>query len=98
MPVFVVRVSPSSKSQRKSSMIVGSGEEEPRASKFTVPPTFTSIKSAEITARGLVADKPVHPATETSINIAPMPSVIFHEVPINPVLRDVALIAMLDYH
>jgi hypothetical protein len=45
-----------------------------------------------------VADKPVHPATETSINIAPMPSVIFHEVPINPVLRDVALIAMLDYH
>jgi hypothetical protein len=45
-----------------------------------------------------VADKPVHPATETSINIAPMLSVIVREVSINPVLRDVALIAMLGYY
>jgi hypothetical protein len=70
MPVFVVRLSPSPKSQTYSSMIVGAGVVESRASKLTVSPTSMVRRSAEILAFGVVEAKPVQPAREVMMSSA----------------------------
>lgn len=62
IPVEVVFCSPSPKSQTYSSIIVGDGVLEDLASKFTDSPRLIDVRSAVISAIGVVDAKPVQPA------------------------------------
>ena len=62
IPVVVVYCSPSPNSQTYSSIIVGDGVLEDLASKLTDSPRLIDVRSALISAIGVVDAKPVHPA------------------------------------